>query len=196
MEKYEEWTKNWKKWKYEWVDSKEKINCFLINTIPPERVYSSRTHCELVMAIAEFTGQDVYSGNGIDCIQINDKSPQRPFIRFHTEKAQTCYPKSPVFKGEIGMAIINMKSNKEPIDILDIFGFISYELHNFTRSNVLKTVVAMETIGFGVLHDGGIIGSLDSSIGTPSTRHHTRLPNRDDPVWLVLNRRLRDNSVS
>ena len=190
MDTYDSWTKNWRKWRDEWIDSEDKITCFVISAVPPSRIYTTRTHCELIMSISDFTNYKTSESNDIDCIKINDNTAIRPFVRFHTEKARKNFPKKTKFKGEIGMAITNMKSNDTPLDVLDNFGFISYELHYFTRVNILKTVIALETSGFGVLHDGGVVGSLEESVGEYSTRYKNRLPNRDDPVWLLLNRRL------
>ena len=41
----------------------------------------------------------------------------------------------------------------------------------------------MESMGFGIIHNGGVIKSSDDSSCVPSDRFHIRLPYTDDPVW-------------
>ena len=65
---------------------------------------------------------------------------------------------------------------------VDEFGIVTFKLSLFTRSDILRVVLCLENLGYGVIHDGGRVSSRDyTQSQDPSSQK--RMPVRDDPVW-------------
>lgn len=182
METYEPWMKTWRKWKNEWIHSDDHIPCFVVNAIPPDRKYSSHTHKVLSHSIGIICNSQTKINYKENTICVPDGTSMSPSIEFRTKKAKDNYPS--VIRHEIDI------NDPEPsyicLDILDRFGIISFNLMNFKRVNILRIVMAMESIGFGVIHNGGSIRSSMECIGSDSNRYSIKLPHTDDPVWKYL----------
>lgn len=179
METYEPWMKSWKKWKHEWIHSDDHISCFVVNAIPPDRKYSSHTHHVLSHTIGIICNSKTRVNYKEKTIIVPDGTSMLPSIEFGTKKARDNYPF--VVKCEIDM--MEPETSFENLDILDRFGIISYNLLNFKRVYILKIVLAMESIGFGVIHNGGIVKSSKECVGEESNRYNIRLPYTGDPIW-------------
>ena len=179
MEKYESWMKTWRTWHHKWIHSEEHITCFVLNAIPPNRKYSTNTHHLLSLAIGDACDSETSINYREKTIHVPDGSSMRPFIEFRNKKSRDNYP----FTISQDVEFEESKTSYTSVDILDKFGIISYNLMDFKRVNILKIVKAMESLGFGVVHNGGIIKSIGASSCVPSDRFHIRLPYTDDPVW-------------
>lgn len=64
---------------------------------------------------------------------------------------------------------------------VDEFGIITFKLSLFPRKDILRVVLCLENLGYGVIHDGGRVFSREyNDSQDPSQK---RMPLRDDPVW-------------
>ncbi|CAM9096347.1 unnamed protein product [Ectocarpus sp. 12 AP-2014] len=183
MEAYVLWLEQFRKFKYKWIHSDDKINCFVVHAIPPGRQYTTKTHCELVAAIGSRCQTTTRINHREKSVTVEDGTPLKPTIFFNTKKSMKNYPVDLDFDQEFTVAVKKIKVSSTPMDVLDSFGIISYKLHDFKRVNILRIVRAMEITGFGVLHNGGLISSDGESTGESSDRFCSKLPHRDDPVW-------------
>lgn len=183
MEAYVLWLEQFRKFKFKWIHSDDKINCFVVYAIPPGNKYTTKTHCDLAAAIGARCQTKTRINHREKSVVVEDGTSVKPTICFKTEKSRKNYPVDLDFDHDFGVAVKKMKTSSAPMDVLDSFGIISYELHDFTRGNILRVVRAMESLGFGVLHNGGLVCSEKDSTGESSERFLSKLPHRDDPVW-------------
>ena len=186
MEAYILWLEQFRKFKYKWIHSDEKVNCFVVHAIPPGQKYSTKTHCELVTAIGVRCKTKTRINHREKSFVVEDGTSLKPTILFNTEKARKNYPVDLDFDHNFATAVAKIKTSSRPMDVLDCFGIISYKLHDFKRFDILRVVKAMESVGFGVVHNGGIICSEKESIGEPSDRFLSKLPHREDPIWFLV----------
>jgi len=187
MEAYVLWLEQFRKFKYKWIHSDDKINCFVIHAIPPCQKYSTKTHCDLVAAIGLRCRTTTRINHREKSFVVEDGTSLKPTIFFNTEKARKNYPVDLDFDHHnFVAAVTKMKTSSRQMDVLDSFGIISYKLHDFKRVDILRVVRAMESVGFGVLHNGGIICSEKESVGEPSDSFLNKLPHREDPIWFLV----------
>ncbi len=64
---------------------------------------------------------------------------------------------------------------------VDEFGIVTFKLSLFPRRDILRVVLCLENLGYGVIHDGGRVFSRDYIDSQDSSQK--RMPLRDDPVW-------------
>jgi hypothetical protein len=183
MEAYVLWLEQFRKFKYKWIHCDDKINCFVVHAIPPGQKYTTKTHCDLVTAIGTRCCTQTRINHREKSFVVEDGTSLKPTVFFHTEKSRKNYPVDLDFDHNFTAAVAKIKTSSTPMDVLNCFGIISYELHDFKRVDILRVVKAMESIGFGVLHNGGIVYSEKESCGEPSERFLSKLPHREDPVW-------------
>lgn len=186
MEAYVLWLEQFQKFKHKWVHSEDKVNCFVLHAIPPGQKYSTKTHCDLVTAIGARCRTQTRINHREKSFVVEDGTSLKPKIFFNTEKAKRNYPVDLDFDHNFSVAVAKIKTSSKPMDVLDSFGMISYKLHDFKRVDILRVVKAMESVGFGVLHNGGIVCSEEESVGEPSDRFSSKLPHREDPVWFFV----------
>lgn len=186
MEAYVLWMEQFRKFKYKWIHSDEKINRFIVHAIPPGHRYTTKMHCDLVTAIGSRCETKTRINHREKSVIVEDGTPRKPTIFFNTEKSRKNYPVDLDFDQEFPVAVKKMKTSSTPMDVLDSFGIISYKLHDFKRVNILRVVRALESAGFGVLHNGGLVCSETESTGDPSDRFCCKLPHREDPVWFFV----------
>ena len=186
MEAYVLWLEQFRKFKHTWVHSDEKVDRFVVHAIPPGRKYTTRTHCDLVAAIGLHCRAQTRMNHREKSFVVEDGTSLKPTVVFRTDKAAKNYPVDLDFDHDFPSAVAKMKKSSRPMDVLDSFGIISYELRDFQRCDVLRVVRAMESVGFGVLHNGGLVHSSSDSTGGPSDRYLSKLPHREDPVWLLV----------
>ncbi|CAM9203883.1 unnamed protein product [Pylaiella littoralis] len=184
MDTYNRWLDQFRKFKHEWIHSNEKVKCFVVHAIPPGNVYCTKTHCALATAIGSYCRSRTRINHREKSISVEDGTSMRPKLFFFTDKARRNYPVDLDFDHDFVLAVSKIKCNTKPIDVLDSFGMISYKLLDFKRSDILRVVRAMESVGFGVLHNGGLVCSDIERTGEASDRYCSRLPHREDPVWL------------
>lgn len=180
MEKYEEWMKQWNVYRFNWVESTERVDSFVINSVPPLRKYSTMLHFELALEIARVTGLSAGINQRERCIEVPDGHVVTPSIYFNNKESCDKYPWSVNYS----MMVSSMTANEDRIDVLDRFGVLSLRLSDFRRVHILKIVKAMKGLGFGVVH--GEIGSDSYNVGEPSTQFYSKLPRIDDPIWKCL----------
>ena len=180
MEKYEEWMKQWNVYRFNWTESEERVDAFVINAIPPFRNYSTMLHFELVLEIARVTGLNAGINQGKKCIEVPDGYVMVPSIYFNKKESCDNYPWSVNYS----MMVNSMTANDDSVDVLDGFGVLSLRLVDFRRVHILKIVKAMKYLGFGVIH--GEIGSDSYTMGEPSNEFYSKLPRIDDPIWKCL----------
>lgn len=180
MEKYEEWMKQWKQFKHTWIDSSERVTSFVVHAVPPKNKYTTMLHYELSLEIERYTGTKTKINQSEKCIEIHDGSPLRPSIYFHPDDVSLAYPWSVSYS----MRVDSMTADNVPLQVLDRFGFVSLKLNGFQRITILQIVKAMKNLRFGVLH--GVIDSCEGKVGGLNTRYLSKLPDRDDPVWLLV----------
>lgn len=183
MEAYVLWLEQFRKFKYKWIHSEDKINCFVVHAMPPGNKYSTKTHFDLVTAIGARCQTKTRINHREKSVVVEDGTPLKPTIFFNAEKSRKNYPVDMDFDHDFSVAVKKMKISSTPMDVLDSFGMISYKLHDFTRVNILRVIRAMESVGFGVLHNGGIVCSEKESTGVSSDTFSSKLPHRDDPIW-------------
>ena len=181
MDRYEAWMKEWRTYRYNWVDSDEIVDAFVINAVPPRKKYSTMLHFELSLEISRSTGFRTRINQKEKCIELFNGSPLKPSILFHDEGACSRYPWSSV---DYGMTVGSMTATEDPLDVQDAFGFVSLRLVDFSRSCILKVAKIMKQMGFGVLH--GSVESTDHIVGGTSRRFLSKLPDQDDPVWMCV----------
>lgn len=186
MEAYVLWLEQFKKFKYKWIQSDDKINCFVIHAIPPGQKYSTKTHSDLVTTIGTRCRAQTRINYREKSFVVEDGTALKPTVFFNTEKARKNYPVDLDFDQNFVAAVAKIKKSSTPMDVLDSFGMISFNLHDFKRVDILRVVKAMESVGFGVLHNGGIICSEKESSGEPSDRFFSKLPHREDPIWFLV----------
>ncbi len=186
MEAYVLWLEQFRKFKYKWIHSEEKINCFVIHAIPPGHKYSTKTHCDLVAAIGLRCRAKTRMNHRDKTFEVEDGTSLKPTVHFRNDVSRKNYPNDLDFDRDPCTAVAKMKASSRDMDVLDSFGVISYNLLDFRRVNVLRVVRAMECMGFGVLHNGGLICSDADSVGEASDRHFSKLPHRDDPIWYLV----------
>ena len=186
MEAYVLWLEQFRKFKYKWIHSDDKINCFVVHAIPPGQEYSTKTHCDLVAAIGARCRTQTRMNHREKSFVVEDGASLKPTVFFNTEKARKNYPVDLDFDHNFVAAVAKIKTSSRPMDVLDSFGIISYKLHDFKRVDILRVVKAMESVGFGVLHNGGIVCSEKESAGQPSDRFFSKLPHREDPIWFLV----------
>lgn len=184
MGTYIRWLEQFRRIKREWIDSDEKVDCFVVHAVPPGKTYCSKTHCALATAIGSYCRSQTRINHREKSISVEDGASLKPKIFFNSDKASRNYPVDLDFDRDFVVAVSKIKCNTTPIDVLDSFGMISYKLLDFKRANILRVVQAMESLGFGVLHNGGLICSENESTGESSDRYCSNLPHREDPVWL------------
>lgn len=177
MDKYEAWMKQWNTYKFNWIDSVETVDAFVINAVPPRREYSTMLHFELALEIGRSTGYKTRINQKGRCIEVLDGSTPKPMILFHDDEASSRYP----WSVDYGMAVDSMTATYDPVDVTDEFGMVSLRLVGFRRVHVLKVVRILKNRGFGVLH--GLVASSSGVTGESSTRFHSKLPSNDDPIW-------------
>lgn len=186
MEAYVLWLEQFQKFKHKWIHSDEKVNCFVVSAIPPGHKYSTKMHCDLVAAIGSRCRTQTRINHREKSFVVEDGTSLKPTVFFNTEKSRKNYPIDLDFDYNLESAVAKIKTSPRHMDVLDAFGVISYKLHDFKRVNILKVVRAMESMGFGVLHNGGLICSDSASVGEPSDRFLSKLPHREDPVWYLV----------
>jgi hypothetical protein len=177
MERYEAWMKEWGTYKFNWIDSTETVDSFVINAIPPDNKYSTMLHFELALEIERWFGCKTRINQKERRIEMHDGSHLRPSVCFHDKKACSRYP----WAVEYGMRVGPMTATTDPIDVVSGFGFVSFRLDDFRRVCVLKIVLLLKSMGFGVLH--GVVSSKTDSVGEPSRSHLSKIPRNDDPIW-------------
>ena len=186
MEAYVLWLEQFRKFKNKWIHSDDKISCFVVHAIPPGHSYSTKMHCDLVSAIGSRCRTKTRINHREKYFVVEDGTPLKPTVSFKNDKSRKNYPVDLDFDHDFPSAVTKMKASSRHMDVLDSFGVISYKLDDFKRVNILRLVRAMESLGFGVLHNGGLICSDAESIGEPSDRFLSKLPHREDPVWLLV----------
>ena len=186
MEAYILWLDQFRKFKYKWTQSDEKINCFIVRAIPPGRKYSTATHWDLITAVGIRCQAKTRINHREKSFVVDDGTSLKPTVYFHTENARKNYPIDLDFDYNLTVAVGKMKASQRSMDVLDSFGIISYALHDFRRVDILRFVKAMEITGFGVLHNGGLICSERESVGESSDRFCSKLPHREDPIWFLV----------
>lgn len=186
MEAYVLWLEQFRKFKYTWIHSDEKINEFVLHAIPPGHKYSTKMHCDLVAAIGARCQAKTRIDHREKSFVVEDGTSLRPTVFFNTQKSKKNYPVDLDFDHDLASAVAKIKTSSRHMDVLDPFGVISYKLLDFKRVNILRVVRAMESVGFGVLHNGGLICSDSASVGEPSDRFMSKLPHREDPVWFLV----------
>lgn len=186
MEAYILWLEQFRKFKHTWIHADDKINCFVVSAIPPGHQYTTKIHCELVAAIGSWCRTKTRMNHREKSFVVEDGTSLKPTVFFNSEKSRKNYPVDLDFDHDFAAAVAKMKTSSRHMDVLDCFGMISYKLHDFKRVNILRVVRAMESVGFGVLHNGGLICSDAESTGQSSDRYLSKLPHREDPVWLLV----------
>ena len=186
MEAYVLWLEQFRKFKHKWIHSDEKVNCFVVHAIPPGHTYSTKTHCDLVAAIGLRCQARTRINHREKSFVVEDGTPLKPTVMFKNDKSLKNFPNDLDFDHDFRRAVTKLKASSRHIDVLDSFGIISYKLQDFKRVNILRVVRAMESLGFGVLHNGGLICSDSDSAGEPSDRFLSKLPHREDPVWFFV----------
>ena len=159
MEAYVLWLEQLEKFKYTWIHSGENINCFVLHAIPPGHIYSTkhtliwprRSDCAADHRCASTTARSLSSSRTV--------RPSSPHFLFNTEKLRENYPVDLDFDHDFGKAVAKMKTSLRHMDVLDSFEILSYKLHDFKRVSILRVVKSMESTGFGILHNGGIVCS-------------------------------------
>lgn len=187
MDTYFLWLEQFRRFKHKWVHSDEKVNVFAVHAIPPGRAYSTKTHIALANAIGSHCRTKARINYRDKSVTVEDGTSLKPTMVFGNDKSAKNFPVDLDFDHDFATAVAKMKVSNTPMDVLDSFGIISYRLCDFRRVNILRVVRAMESVGFGVLHNGGIVCSEEESTGQPSSdRVYSKLPHRDDPVWLFV----------
>ena len=179
MDRYEAWMKDWGTYRFNWIDSEERVDAFVINVIPPGRKYSTMMHFQLSLEISRLTGHGSKINQRNKCIEVQDGYPLVPSIHFQDIDACSRYPWSVRYSMLNGSDV-----SDDEVDVLDRFGMVSFRLTDFRRVSILKTVKAMKLLGFGVVH--GEVGSDGYRMVEPSARFHSKLPVVDDPIWMYV----------
>lgn len=182
MDRYEAWMKEWNTYKFNWVDSRDVVDAFVLRVIPPKKKYSTMLHFELALEITRYTGLGARIIQKRRCIEISDGSPanQTPSIYFHDKDASSRYP----WTVDYGVTVGAMTATTDPVGVDDEFGFVSLRMENFRRVYVLKMVMVLKKMGFGVLH--GEVESAGYRTWDSSDRYHSKLPSCDDPIWMYV----------
>lgn len=171
--------KDWATYKFNWMDSEERIDAFVLNAIPPDKKYSTMLHFQLSLEISRLTGHGSRINQKNKCIEVLDGYSLVPSIHFQDTDACARYPWSVRYNMLSGSDV-----SEEEVDVLDRFGLLSFRLTDFRRVSVLKIVKAMKLLGFGVIH--GEVGSDDYRSAEPSGRFHSKIPLVDDPIWMYV----------
>ena len=155
-EVYTDWMIKWRLWKNAWLDCDEQMVEFFIKFISKGREYTPNDHGDLAGSIS-------------DCINTCkiDKEGVIEICNYYTVKPT--------------ISIIFEDNTKKYYT--DRFGVVSLKLSFFTRRDILKVALILETLGHGVLHDDGRIVSCRYANDSKSPR---KMPARDDPVWLII----------
>ena len=159
---YSNWMSNWKQWKTKWIDSDDIVNIFTICAIPPGKHYTYSTHLDFAALLNSAIG--LTNVNRAGTIMLKLKRGVDPEINISSGK-------------------LSVDKNNEYLNVCDRFGFIEFSLHFFTRKEILQVAYSLEKMGFGVLHDSGIVCSTTY---TTNIKPPKKMPNRDDPVWLYI----------
>ena len=177
---YEAWMKQWNTYKFNWIESDDVIDAFVLNVVPPDKKYSTMLHFELTLEIDRSMGFKTRINQKEKRIDIQTGSPLKPSIYFHNEGVCSRYP----WTVDYGMTVNSMTATTEPLDIQDDLGFVALRLEDFRRVYILKIVMIMKRMGFGVLH--GVVESGKHVVGGSSKRFHSKIPNVDDPIWMYV----------
>ena len=172
--------KQWNTYKFNWIESEESIEAFVLNVLPPSGKYSTMLHFEIALEIERYIGMRTRINQKGKCIQLHDGSHIKPSIYFHDEGVSSRYPWSVNYS----MSVSAMTATDDPIDVKDEFGFVSLRLEDFRRIYILKLVKILKNMGFAVLH--GVVSSSTHSIGENSKRLYTKIPSVDDPIWKYI----------
>ena len=149
-EVYGKWIINWRKWKKYWCDDYEPVVLFHIKFICKNKTFTFNEYAEM-SSFFNCIGKTSIDRKGI--ININSKVLSNHF-----------------FSVEL------VKHNEE---YMDNFGIVTFKLHMFTRKQILTIVKIIEQLGYGVIHNNGIVVSCEYEINCNSSR----LPYRDDPIY-------------
>ena len=179
MDRYEAWMKDWTTYKFNWINSEERVDAFVLNAIPPGKRYSTMLHFQLSLEISRVTGHGSRINQKNKCIEVPDGYQLVPSIHFQDTDACSRYPWSVRYSMLNGSEV-----SDDEVDVLDRFGLVSFRLTDFRRVSVLKIVRAMKLLGFGVLH--GEVGSDEYRSSEPSGRSHSKIPVVDDPIWMYV----------
>lgn len=152
-EVYVDWMTKWRMWKNAWVDCEEQIVDFFIKFISKNKQYSPIDHAEFASHLNDYIATCKVDKSGN--IEIHNQSTVLPQIE-----------------------LLSPSSSDQ-----DRFGIVSLKLGFFTRRDILKVTLILESLGHGVIHDDGRIVSRDYSNDSMSPR---RMPCRDDPVWNIV----------
>lgn len=180
MDRYEAWMKEWVTYKFNWINSHDRVDAFVLNVIPPGNKYSTLLHYQISLEIYRLTGHKSKINQKNKCIEVRDGYQIIPSIHFQDVNACAKYPWSVSYSMLIGSDV-----SDEGVDVVDRFGLVSFRLTDFRRVTILKIVKAMKTLGFGVLH--GEVGSNDYRSDKDSgSVVHSKIPILDDPIWMYV----------
>ncbi len=153
-EVYRKWIINWRRWKNYWCNDTEPVVLFHLRFICKNKTFTGYEYAEMSSFFNDI-GKTNIDRKGI--ININSKLLSNHFFSIELVKHDDKY--------------------------IDRFGIVTFKLHMFTRKHILTIVKIIEQLGYGVIHNNGIIVSSEYEINyTPS-----KLPDRDDPVYNYIN---------
>ena len=153
-EVYTDWMIKWRLWKNAWSDSDEEIVEFFIQFISNDHKYTPNDHGDLAGSISDSIGLCKIDKEGV--IEIHNNSTVIPKI-------------SVLFQ--------------DKLKYTDRFGIVSLRFSFFTRRDILKVALILETLGHGVIHDDGRI--ISSDYGN-LCKFPKKMPSRDDPIWVII----------